>query len=141
MKQEAVDYLVDIYCWYLATAEGDQPHVRPFSFVDIDGEGKDARIVFCTATPKDVYVQLKANPRFEISGWKPGEGWIVITGRAGMDRVVSPRVRQAGYEHLCGLGESYDGPDDARLTFFSLEDGVAHFDDIDGNTRAIGLDD
>ena len=56
-----VDYLTSVPAWYLATCEGDQPHVRPFSFAAV----QDGRIWFCTATTKDVYRELELNPKFE----------------------------------------------------------------------------
>jgi uncharacterized pyridoxamine 5'-phosphate oxidase family protein len=139
MRREAVDYLMDIPCWFLATAENGKPakpHVRPFSFATID----DGRICFCTAVGKDVYDQLKENPWFELSGWKPGYGWIVLAGRAVMDIAVSETTRKAGYEHMTALGETYEGWDDTRLTFFTCEDARASFADIDGSVRPITLE-
>ena len=29
---DIIEYLTSVPAWYLATCEGDQPHVRPFSF-------------------------------------------------------------------------------------------------------------
>lgn len=54
---EVIDYLTNIPAWFFATCEGDQPRVRPFSFAAEDG----GKLWFCTATNKDVYVQLEAN--------------------------------------------------------------------------------
>ena len=76
-----VDYLTSVPAWYLATCEGDQPHVRPFSFAAV----QDGRIWFCTATTKDVYRELEANPKFELTAWKPGSGWVIMRGKAGDD--------------------------------------------------------
>ncbi len=33
-----VDYLTSVPAWYLATCEGDQPHVRPFSFAAVQDD-------------------------------------------------------------------------------------------------------
>ncbi len=132
---EVVEYLASLPAWFLATCEQDQPRVRPFSFVAID----NGKLWFCTATHKDVYLQLQKNPRFELSGWKPGRGWIVVTGKAGLVDTVSNETRLAGYEHMTALGETYEGPDDPRLTFFSLEEGVAKIADIDGSERELVL--
>ena len=55
---EILEYLTSVPAWYLATCEGDQPHVRPFSFAMREG----STLWFCTATNKDVYHQLQANP-------------------------------------------------------------------------------
>ena len=32
-----VNYLTSVPAWYVATCEGDQPHVRPFSFAAEEG--------------------------------------------------------------------------------------------------------
>lgn len=130
-----VDYLTSVPAWYLATCEGDQPHVRPFSFAAI----QDGRIWFCTATTKDVYRELEANPKFELTAWKPGSGWVILRGRANLEDHANDEVRRAGYEHLCGLGESYEGPNDPTLTFFTVEDAEAWMCDIDGSWNAVEL--
>lgn len=132
---EVIDYLTNIPAWFFATCEGDQPRVRPFSFAAKDG----GKLWFCTATNKDVYAQLEANPKFEASGWHLGQPWIVVTGEADLEDTVSEATRIAGYEHMTGLGETYDGPTDPRLTFFSVKNGIAKIADIDGSERIIEL--
>ena len=113
-----VDYLTSVPAWYLATCEGDQPHVRPFSFA-AEEHGK---IWFCTATTKDVWQELLENQRFEATSWWPGHGWLILRGIAGLDDRVGDDIRQAGYDHLTGLGEHYDGPHDPTLVYVSVED-------------------
>lgn len=130
-----VDYLASVPAWYLATTEGDQPHVRPFSFA----AEQDDRIWFCTATTKDVYRELEMNPRFELTAWKPGHGWIVVRGRADLHDRANAEVRQAGYEHMIGLGEYYHDANDPTLTFFSFTDARAWVCDIDGSWSPIDL--
>ena len=121
---------------YLATVGRDgKAKCRPFMFA---GE-LDGKLWFCTATNKDVYVQLEANPKFEASGWHPGQPWIVVTGEADLEDTVSEATRIAGYEHMTGLGETYEGPNDPRLTFFSVKNGIAKIADIDGSERIIEL--
>lgn len=133
-NKAVLEYLTTIPAWYLATCEGDQPHVRPFSFA----AEEDGKLWFCTATIKDVYRELEANPKFELSGWKPGSGWIVLRGKAGLEDRVGAEVRKAGYEHMVGLGEHYEGGvTDPTLTFFSVEDPQAWICDIDGSWNPI----
>ncbi len=109
--------------------------MRPFSFA----AAQDERIWFCTATTKDVYRELERNPKFELTAWKPGSGWIILRGRADLDDRVDDDIRRAGYKHLVGLGECYDGPDDPTLTFFSFTDAEAWVCDIDGSWVPIEL--
>lgn len=130
-----LDYLTSIPAWYLATCEGDQPHVRPFSFAALE----NGRLWFCTATTKDVYRELKANPKFELTAWKPGSGWIILRGHADLDDRAGAEVRRAGFDHLTALGEHYSGPDAPELTFFSMTDAHAWICDIDGSWEPLAL--
>lgn len=134
-SEAIVEYLSSVPAWYLATCEGDQPHVRPFSFV----AEQDGSLWFCTATTKDVYRELEANSKFELSAWKPGHGWVVMRGRANLDDHAGEEVRRAGFEHMTGLGESYDGPQDETLTFFTVDEPKAWMCDIDGSWNPIDL--
>ncbi len=134
-SEAIVEYLSSVPAWYLATCEGDQPHVRPFSFA----AEQDGSLWFCTATTKDVYRELEANPKFELSAWKPGHGWVVLRGRANLDDRAGEEVRRAGFEHMTGLGESYDGPQDETLTFFTVDEPKAWMCDIDGSWNPIDL--
>lgn len=118
----ALTYLTSVPAWYLATSVDGQPHVRPFSFAAIH----DGKLWFCTARTKDVWVELAQNQLFEATAWWPGHGWLILRGRAGLDDSgVSDVIRDAGWRHLEGLGEHYEGPDDPVLAFFSVEDAKA----------------
>lgn len=116
-NEKILQYLSAVPAWYLATSVNDQPHVRPFSFA----AEQDGKIWFCTATTKDVWDELVANPKFEATAWWPGHGWLILRGRAGLEDTVNDDIRYAGFAHLSGLGETYDGPNDPTLTFFSVE--------------------
>ncbi len=133
---EIVSYLTGIPAWYLATideADPEQPRVRPFSFACADA----GKLWFCTSRDKDVWRELSAHPKFELSGWKPGSYWIVVSGEADLadDAQVSDAVRQAGFKHMVGIGEEHASAHDGRLAFFSVRRGVARFCDIDGSER------
>lgn len=121
-------YLHAVPAWYLATSEDGQPHVRPFSFA----AEQDGKIWLCTATTKDVWRELLANQRLEATSWWPGHGWLVLRGRAGLTDEAGPAMREAGWRHLEGLGEHYEGPDDPTLVFFSIEDPQAWICNHDG---------
>lgn len=119
--ETALTYLTSVPAWYLATSVDNQPHVRPFSFAAV----QDNTLWFCTATTKDVWEELVANPKFEATSWWPGHGWLILRGEAGLEDRVNDEIREAGYEHLVSLGESYDGPNDPTLVFFSVENPQA----------------
>ena len=119
--ETVLQYLSAVPAWYLATSVDDQPHVRPFSFA----AEQDGKIWFCTATTKDVWEELTINRRFEATSWWPGHGWLILRGEAGLEDRVGDDVRRAGYDHMTGLGERYEGPDDPTLVFFSVENPQA----------------
>lgn len=120
-NEKILQYLSAVPAWYLATSVDDQPHVRPFSFA----AEQDGKIWFCTATTKDVWDELVANPKFEATAWWPGHGWLILRGHAGLEDKVNDGIRYAGFAHLSWLGETYDGPNDPTLTFFSVEEPQA----------------
>lgn len=126
-NETILQYLTSVPAWYLATSVNDQPHVRPFSFA----AEQDGRIWFCTATTKDVWEELAINRNIEATSWWPGHGWLILRGEAGLDDRVSDDIRQAGYDHLTGLGEHYEGPNDPTLVFFSVENPQAWICDHD----------
>lgn len=116
-----LEYLTSVPAWYLATSVDGQPHVRPFSFAQI----QDGKLWFVTARTKDVWQELLQNQRFEATSWWPGHGWLILRGRAGLDDQAAPDMREAGWKHLERLGEHYNGADDPTLVFFSVDDPEA----------------
>ena len=131
--EKVLQYMTAVPAWYLATSVDGQPHVRPFSFA----AQADGKLWFSTSRDKDVWRELEANAKFELSGWKPGECWIVVEGEAELadDEVCPDEVRQAGFEHMVGIGEHHDSPNDGRLAFFSVKNGTCRICDIDGSER------
>ncbi len=77
---EVYEFLKKCGTFYLATAEGDQPRVRPFGAV-ASFEGK---LYLQTGKVKHVADQLKANPKIEISGMADGK-WIRLTAETMLD--------------------------------------------------------
>lgn len=60
--QEVYEFLKGAGTYYLATVEGDQPRVRGMFLFHADENG----IIFHTASTKDVYAQIKKNPKAEL---------------------------------------------------------------------------
>lgn len=69
----AQQFLKDAGTYFLATVDGDQPHVRPFGTAEIF----EGRLYIQTGKVKNVYKQLEANPKAEICAFKDGK-WIRI---------------------------------------------------------------
>ena len=60
--QEVQAYLKECGAFFIATADEDQPHVRPFGVSEII----DGRLYIMTGKVKDVYKQMAKNGKFEI---------------------------------------------------------------------------
>ena len=73
--KEVYDFLKESGTYYLATADGDRPRVRPFGTVDIFED----RLYIQTGKRKDVAKQLAANPKVEICAFKDGK-WLRLSG-------------------------------------------------------------
>ena len=114
---EVVKYLQECGTFYLATMEGDQPHVRPFGAV-CEFEGK---LYIVTNNKKDVYNQMQANGKVEISGMNNGT-WIRLTGVVKEDTHREARVAMLDANE--SLHSMYS-VDDNLMTVFSFESGVA----------------
>ena len=115
--KEVVKYLQECGTFYLATVEGDQPHVRPFGAV-CEFEGK---LYIITNNKKDVYNQMKANGKVEICGMNQGT-WIRVKGVVKEDTRREARV--AMMEANASLGSMYN-VDDGLMTVFAFERGTA----------------
>lgn len=78
--------------FYLATADGDQPRVRGMMLFRADDNG----IVFHTASTKDVFRQITANPKAELC-WNADGVQIRVTGR--LEVVNDPALREEIFAH------------------------------------------
>ena len=138
-KETIVSYLTSVPAWYLSTVEetpeGPRPHVRPFSFAMM----QDGDIQFCTATTKDCYREMAANPSVELTAWKSGAGWVILRGKANLTDTADSRTREEGFKHMVALGEDWASADDERLTFFTIEEAEAWICDIDGSWNPVEL--
>ena len=128
---EVVKYLQECGTFYLATVEGDQPHVRPFGAV-CEFEGK---LYIVTNNKKDVYNQMEANKKVEISGMNKGT-WIRLKGTVKEDTRREARV--AMMEANESLASMYS-VDDHLMTVFAFESGTATICSFTESPRVIDL--
>ena len=74
---EIMNFLKESKLCFVATADGDQPAVRPQGFsMEYDG-----KVCFCTADGKAASKELKKNPKVEIAS-ASGTKFIRIRGKA-----------------------------------------------------------
>lgn len=129
--QEIFDFLKKCNTYYLATAEGDQPRVRPFGTVNIF-EGK---LYIQTGKIKDVSKQIKANPKIEICAFD-GNHWIRIQALAVEDD--RREARQHMLDAYPALQDRYS-PDDGNTQVLYLKDAVATLSSFTEEPKVIQL--
>jgi len=67
-KKEIIEFITKHPTAFMATVEGNKPHVRAMGTYRADDNG----IIFSMQTPKDVYKQLLKNPETELCYWADG---------------------------------------------------------------------
>ena len=93
--------------YFLATAEGDQPRVRPFGTALVY-EGK---LYIQTGKVKEVSKQLAANPKAEISAFDPETGtWLRVAGELINDDSIAAKT--AMLDKFPALKGMYSAEDD-----------------------------
>ena len=115
--EKVTQFLKDAETYYLATAEGDQPRVRPFGTAHLY-EGK---LYIQTGKVKDVSKQLMANPKVEICAFK-GEEWIRVAGELVEDDRVE--ARQSMLDAYPSLQKMY-AADDGNTQVFYFKNATA----------------
>ena len=127
--QEVYDFLKACGTYYLATADGDQPRVRPFGTIDIF----DGKLTIQTGRKKDVAQQMMQNPKIEICGFHKGT-WVRVSA------VVKEDARIEAQEHMLdaypSLRKMYQ-PGDGNTMIFALENGEAVFSSFTAPARTI----
>jgi uncharacterized pyridoxamine 5'-phosphate oxidase family protein len=118
--KEVYDFIKGCANYYLATAEGDQPRVRPFGSLAIF-EGK---IYFQTGKVKNVSKQISINPKIEICAYDNNGKWIRVQAVA-----VEDDRREAKQFLLDAHPElkSMYSADDGNTEVLYLKDATARF--------------
>ena len=113
------DFLTEAGLFFLATADGDQPKLRPLGLhLEMDG-----KVLFGIGDFKDVYRQLVANPKTEIVACKPDGHWLRYTGKAVFE--TDPRYASAALEAMPNLKRTYNDETGYRMMMFHLEEATA----------------
>jgi uncharacterized pyridoxamine 5'-phosphate oxidase family protein len=117
--KEVLDFLTNNRPFYLSTIKGDQAKVRPMGFI-MEFENK---IYFGAGTHKEVYQQMRANPKVEISTTNPDGNWLRLTGRVVFDD--RPEVLQAAFSAMPTLKDIYPAGGSYKLGPFYLQEANA----------------
>ena len=118
--EKVYEFLKKAGVYYIATVDGDQPHVRPFGTVNIF-EGK---LYIQTGKSKDVSKQIEANGKVEISAMVGDDQWIRLRGRLVEDDRIEARISMLdAYPSLQAMYK----PDDGNTVVYYIEDAEATF--------------
>jgi uncharacterized pyridoxamine 5'-phosphate oxidase family protein len=117
---------------YLATIENDQPRVRAMGFWFADETG----FYFQTGAIKELYKQLKNNPKVEACFYKPDKMTGTMLRIAGKiefvdDKKLKEKVLQER-PFLKSMGLSSENP---GLIIFRIAHGEAHFWTMETNLK------
>ena len=118
---------------YIGTAEGDQPRVRAFSmwFADLSG------FYYHTGTTKDIYRQLKKNPRVELCFCTPPGPGMKMMRVAGMVEFLEDKAWEARlYKDRPWVKDLMkNAPEESHLAMFRVPHGEARFWTMELNLR------
>ena len=118
--EKVYEFLKNAGVYYIATVDGDQPHVRPFGTINIF-EGK---LYVQTGKSKDVSKQIQANGKVEISAMVGSDRWIRLTGTLVEDDRIEARISMLdAYPSLQAIYK----PDDGNTVVYYINDAAAAF--------------
>lgn len=125
--QEAIAFLNKNWAVFIATSDKGEARVRPFQFQFAAG----GRLWFCTSKSKEVYAQLKADPRLEFAAISKEMATLRVKGTANLDDDMGIKRRIIEANALVrGIYGSAENPD---FTVFSVDHGSAYMFDFSGN--------
>ena len=113
------DFLTEVGVFFLATADGDQPKLRPLgAHLEMDD-----KVIFGVGDFKNVYKQIAANPKVEIVACKPDGHWLRYTGKAVFEE--DPKYAEAMLDMMPDLRNIYNEETGNKMMTFHLEDATA----------------
>ena len=131
--QEVQAYLKECGAFFIATADEDQPHVRPFGVSEII----DGRLYIMTGKVKDVYKQMAKNGKFEICALKKsGSEWMRLSGTLVNDETLS--VKEEFLNRNEGLKSMYKADDDNMAVLY-ITNATARFCSFSAPERKVNF--
>jgi len=131
--REIYDYLTKCKTFYLATAEGDQPRVRPFGAVHIFED----KLYLITQKFKPVSKQIGANPKIEICAVDGGAfdgSWLRVEATLVNDDRIE--AKQSMMDAIPVLKNIYKVDDDITQVLY-LKDATATVATFAGEPKVI----
>ena len=131
--QEVQAYLKECGAFFIATADEDQPRVRPFGVSEII----DGRLYIMTGKVKRIYKQIAKNGKFEICALKPsGSEWMRLSGTLVNDETLS--VKEEFLNRNEGLKSMYKA-DDGNMAVLYITNATACFSSFTEPDRMVSF--
>ena len=131
--KEVQAYLKECGTFFIATVDGDQPHVRAFGVSEIIND----RLYIMTGKVKDVYKQMAANGKFEICALKKsGSEWLRLSGTLVNDETLS--VKEEFLNRNESLKAMYKA-DDGNMAVLYITNATARFCSFSSPERKINF--
>ncbi len=130
--KEVLDFLNKAKVFYLATVDGDQPHVRPLGFVMECG----GKLAFCTSNEKPMCKQMAANPKVEIAACDSECNTLRICGKAVF--ATTPETQKKALETMPSLGKMYS-VGDGKFEIFYLDGAKAVCSTLSGEKKELSI--
>ena len=129
--EEVCRFLKEAGVYYLATAENDQPRVRPFGTAHIF----EGRLYIQTGRIKPVSKQLEKNPKAEICAFKDGV-WLRLSGKLIEDERKEARESMLdAYPELKSMYSADDG--NTQVLYFT--EATATFSSFTAPPRTVNF--
>lgn len=109
--QTVCTFLKEAGTYYLATADGDQPRVRPFGTAHIF----EGRLYIQSGLKKDVAKQIAKNPKIELCAFMKGR-WIRVSGEAVADERLE--AQESLLKEYPGLSNMYQAGDGNTVVYY-----------------------
>ena len=127
--KEVYEFLKKCGAYYLATADGDQPRVRPFGTVLIF----ENKLYIQTGKAKNVSKQMMKNPKIEICAFS-GDRWVRVEAIVVEDDRIEPKRKMLDeYPQL----KSMYSAEDKNTQVLYLKNATATFASFGGEPKIV----
>lgn len=129
--KDVFNFIKEAQVYYLATVDGDQPHVRPMGTINIFED----KLYIQTGKVKEMSKQMQANPKVEIIAFNGAKGeWVRVCGKLIRDdRVEAKAAMLDNYPDLKAMYSAED--DNTEVLYF--EDATATFCSFAGEPKVV----
>jgi uncharacterized pyridoxamine 5'-phosphate oxidase family protein len=130
--EKTLAFLKEAGTFFLATADGDQPRVRPFGIMlNLDG-----RLSFGTSNQKEVFKQINANPKIELCAALADGRFVRVSGTVFLN--TTTETHKKFFEARPALAKLYAGRE-STMVIFSFKTATATFQDMKGGNQTTVL--